>query len=144
MIQVYLTIQTAQFCANCESAFVTRCLDNLRIEPLQWAVPGAVPRGAYAVHRMPCRLSNTFHAMSTVAEIEAAIKALPPSERERLAEKLPSILPELRGDIAWQRIISDERPRPSLSALGDQIDDRFKAHAEQFPEIKDTDFDERP
>jgi hypothetical protein len=33
--------------------------------------------------------------MSTVPEIEAAIKALPPSERERLAEDLPSILPEL-------------------------------------------------
>ena len=36
--------------------------------------------------------------MSTVAEIEAAIKALRPEERERLAEDLPSILPELRGD----------------------------------------------
>ena len=40
--------------------------------------------------------------MSTVAEIEAAIKALPPSERERLAEDLPFILPELRGDLIWQ------------------------------------------
>ena len=37
--------------------------------------------------------------MSTVAEIEAAIKALPPAERERLAEDLPSILPELHGDL---------------------------------------------
>jgi len=36
--------------------------------------------------------------MSTIAEIEAAIKALPPAERERLAEDLPSILPELHGD----------------------------------------------
>jgi len=53
--------------------------------------------------------------MSTVAEIEAAIKALPPGERERLAEDLPSILPELRGDLVWQRIINDEQPRPALS-----------------------------
>ena len=45
--------------------------------------------------------------MSTVAEIEAAIKALPPNERERLAEDLPFILPELRGDLVWQRIIND-------------------------------------
>ena len=42
--------------------------------------------------------------MSTVAEIEAAIRALPPAERESLAEDLPSILPELNGDLKWQRI----------------------------------------
>jgi uncharacterized protein (DUF2249 family) len=82
--------------------------------------------------------------MSTVSEIEAAIKALPPSERERLAEDLPSILPELRGDLVWQRIISDERPRPLLSALGDDIEQQFKNDPEQFPTIKDGDFETRP
>ena len=82
--------------------------------------------------------------MSTVAEIEAAIKALPPSERERLAEDLPSILPELRGDLVWQRIISDERPRPLLSALGDDIEQQFKNHPEQFHEVKDSDFEKLP
>ena len=81
--------------------------------------------------------------MSTVAEIEAAIRALPSSERERLAEDLPSILPELRGDIVWQRIINDERPRPALSALGDRIEAQFKADPGQFPEIRDSDFDKR-
>ena len=45
--------------------------------------------------------------MSTIAEIEAAIRALPPADRERLADDLPSILPELNGDAKWQRIISD-------------------------------------
>jgi hypothetical protein len=65
--------------------------------------------------------------MSTVAEIEAAIKALPPAERERLAEDLPSILPELQGDLVWRRIIDDARPRPALSSLGDQIEAQFKA-----------------
>jgi len=65
--------------------------------------------------------------MSTVAEIEAAIKALPPAERERLAEDLPSILPELHGDLVWRRIIDDARPRPALSSLGDQIEAQFKA-----------------
>jgi len=65
--------------------------------------------------------------MSTVAEIEAAIKALPPAERERLAEDLPSILPELHGDLVWRRIIEDVRPRPALSALGDQIEAQCKA-----------------
>ena len=82
--------------------------------------------------------------MSTVAEIEEAIKALPPSERERLAENLPSILPELRGDLVWQRIINDERPRSALSALGDQIEASFKTQPTYFPEIKDSDFDKHP
>lgn len=82
--------------------------------------------------------------MSTVAEIEAAIKALPPSERERLAEDLPSILPELRADLIWQRIINDERPRPALSSLGDEIEASFETTPEGFPEIKDSDFEKRP
>ncbi len=82
--------------------------------------------------------------MSTVAEIEAAIKALPPSEREPLAEDLPSILPELRGALVWQRIINDERPRQALSSLGDQIEASFETRPEQFPEIKDSDFEKRP
>ena len=65
--------------------------------------------------------------MSTVAEIEAAIQALAPAERERLADHLPSILPELNGDAKWQRILTDERPRPALTALGDEIAAQFKA-----------------
>ena len=80
--------------------------------------------------------------MSTVAEIEEAIKALPPSERERLAENLPSILPELCGDLVWQRIIQDKRPRPALSALGDEMEARFREHADEFPEIEDINFDQ--
>lgn len=74
--------------------------------------------------------------MSTVAEIEAAIKALPPAERERLAEDLPSILPELNGDLKWQRIANDPRPRPALTTLGDEIEAQFKANPAQFPEIR--------
>jgi len=82
--------------------------------------------------------------MSTVAEIEEAIKALPPGERKRLVEDLPSILPELRGDFVWQRIITDERPRPLLSALGNDIEQQFKNDPEQFHEITDSDFEKRP
>lgn len=79
--------------------------------------------------------------MSTVAEIEAAIRALPPKDREKLADDLPSILPELNGDAKWQRIISDPRPRPALTALGDQIDAQLKANPASFSEIHDGDFD---
>ena len=75
--------------------------------------------------------------------IKAAIKALPPAERERLAEDLLYILPELSGDSKWQRIVHDPRPRPALTALGDEIEAQFKANPGQFPEIKDGDFDKQ-
>ena len=67
-----------------------------------------------------------------------------PAERERLAEDLPSILPELHGDLVWRRIIDDARPRPALSSLGDQIEAQFEADPNRFPEIKDSDFNQRP
>ena len=80
--------------------------------------------------------------MSTVAEIEAAIRALPQKEREKLVADLPSILPELNGDAQWQRIINDERPRPGLSALGDEIAARLKANPAAYSELRDADFDQ--
>ena len=80
--------------------------------------------------------------MSTVPEIEAAIKALPPKERERLAENLPSILPELNGNLKWQGIINDTAARPALSALGDEIKAQFKKNPAAFSEMRDADFDQ--
>ena len=79
--------------------------------------------------------------MSTVAEIEAAIKALPAAERERLIEDLPIILPELNGDLKWQHIANDSRPRPALTALGDEIAAQLKANPATFSEMRDADFD---
>ena len=77
--------------------------------------------------------------MSTVAEIEAAIRALPPAERERLADHLPSILPELNGDTKWQRLLNDERPRPALTALGDEIAAQYIGKPGMFAELRETD-----
>ncbi|TAL06630.1 MAG: hypothetical protein EPO07_01515 [Verrucomicrobia bacterium] len=79
--------------------------------------------------------------MSTVAEIEDAIRALSPAEREHLAQDLPSILPELNGDLQWQRIANDARPRPALTALGDEIAAQFKKNPAAFGELRDADFD---
>src|SRR5947209_2287813 len=84
------------------------------------------------------------HEMSTVKEIEAAILALSPNERQKLVEDLPSILPELDGDAVWSRIINDPRPRPALSALGDQIEAQLKTDPNQFPKLKESDFGEEP
>lgn len=79
--------------------------------------------------------------MSTVQEIEAAIRALPHRERRRLVKDLPSILPELDGDAQWQRVIADPRPRQALSKLGDKVQAQLKARPEQFPQIRDEHFD---
>ena len=59
--------------------------------------------------------------MSTAQEIEDAIRSLSPSERAKLLQHLPHILPEFAGDQEWDRIIVDERPRPALSRLLDSI-----------------------
>lgn len=82
--------------------------------------------------------------MSTIAEIENAIRALSPRDRERLAEELPSILPELHGDLAWKRIVNDSRPRPALTALGDEIAAQFKKNPAAYSELRDADFDKEP
>jgi hypothetical protein len=78
--------------------------------------------------------------MSTVQEIEAAIRALPPQERERLVADLPAILPELNGDAAWDQIVQDPRARPALTALGNEIEARLKADPKAFPEVQDDAF----
>ena len=80
--------------------------------------------------------------MSTVQEIEAAIRALSPGEREKLVENLPGILPELNGDAVWERISTDPRPRPALTALGDEIEARLKKDPKQFSEMREGDFNE--
>jgi len=82
--------------------------------------------------------------MNTVPEIEAAILALSPPDRERLIRDLPAILPELDADAEWQRIIRDPRPRPGLTAVGDEIAAQLREKPDCFPEIKDADFDKHP
>jgi hypothetical protein len=79
--------------------------------------------------------------VSTAHEIEAAIRSLSPAEREKLIKDLPILLPELDGDLAWNRIIGDPRTRPALTALLDQVEADYKLNSGAFPEINDKDFD---
>ena len=79
--------------------------------------------------------------MSTVEEIEAAIRGLPQEARERLVKDLPIILPELDGDAEWGRILADPRPRAALTKLGDEIEAQMKEDPDRFPEIHDKDFE---
>jgi hypothetical protein len=52
--------------------------------------------------------------MSTVQEIETAIRSLSKQQRRELAGHLAFLLPELDGDVIWEQIIRDPRPRPAL------------------------------
>ena len=81
--------------------------------------------------------------MSTVEQIEAAIRALPRHERDRLVKDLPVLFPELDGDAAWDRIIQDDRPRPALSRLLDEAAAAVAEDPAKYPETTDDEFKRR-
>ena len=81
--------------------------------------------------------------MSTVEQIEAAIRALPAVERDRLVKDLPKLFPELDGDTAWERIISDDRPRPAQSRLLDEVDLAVAEGQTKYPSATDDEFKRR-
>jgi hypothetical protein len=83
----------------------------------------------------------TLCGVSTLKDIEDAIRALSPTDRAQLADDLPGILPELNGDVEWRRIISDARPRPALNALAESTEKEYHAHPENFQELTDENFE---
>jgi len=82
--------------------------------------------------------------MSTVEQIEAAIRALPAQERNRLAKDLPKLFPEMDGDAAWERLIHDDRPRPALSRLLDEAEAVVHEDPVRFPKMTDDEFKRQP
>jgi hypothetical protein len=78
--------------------------------------------------------------VSTIQEIEAAIRSLSPEERQRLAEDLPKLVPEMDGDAKWDRIIRDPRPRPALEKLLDEVEAEYEKHPEKFRETSEEEF----
>ena len=81
--------------------------------------------------------------MSTVQEIEAAIRKLPAAERARLVSDLPALLPELDGDAAWEKIIRDSRRRPTLSKVLDRAEADDRITPTTLAETSETEFDRR-
>jgi hypothetical protein len=79
--------------------------------------------------------------VTSAHEIETAIRTLSPVEREKLVKDLPSLLPELDGDAAWDRITRDSKARTKLTAILDQVQDDYRKNPSTFPEIKEKDFD---
>jgi hypothetical protein len=79
--------------------------------------------------------------VNTIQEIEAAIRSLSPAERQKLAENLPALVPELDGDAKWERIIHDPRPRPALEKLLDETEAEREKHPEKFRETSDDEFE---
>ncbi|HSH39484.1 MAG TPA: hypothetical protein VK993_11930 [Chthoniobacterales bacterium] len=78
--------------------------------------------------------------MSTVEEIQNAIRNLSKDERAQLAESLPALVPELDGDAEWERIINDPTPSPKLTKFLDDIDARLREDPSQFRELNDAEF----
>lgn len=81
--------------------------------------------------------------MSTVEQIEAAIRSLPAGERDRLVKDLPKLFPELDGEAAWERIIHDARPRPAFSRLLDEAESAIAEGPAKYPETTDDEFKRR-
>lgn len=79
--------------------------------------------------------------MSTVEEIQNAIRTLSKEERVQLAESLPALVPELDGDAYWEALIRDPRPSPALTALGDKVDAQYRENPDQFLPLTDENFD---
>ena len=80
--------------------------------------------------------------MSSLQEIETAIRGLSSGDRAKLVQDLPTLVPEWEGDLAWQRILRDPRPSPALSSLVDAVDAEFGRNPNAFPEIKGADFEQ--
>jgi hypothetical protein len=79
--------------------------------------------------------------MSSLQEIELAIRGLSEDDRAKLITDLPSLLPELDGDNIWKLIALDPRPRPMLSTLIDQVDAERARNPESHAVLRDADFD---
>ena len=77
--------------------------------------------------------------MSTAREIEDAIRSLPGPERDKLLHKIPDLFPELSGDTQWERINAEERPRPALTELLDEMEAELHRDPDKFPELGDGD-----
>lgn len=80
--------------------------------------------------------------MSSLQEIESAIRELSEIDRAKLITDLPALLPELDGDKLWEQIANDPRPRPKLSALLDRVDAERVRNPESHAVIRDADFDQ--
>ena len=78
--------------------------------------------------------------MSKVEEIGAAISSLSAEERANLVSLLPTILPELDGDAAWERIINDPRPRPAFSKYIDEVEASIAAGTIELRETSEEEF----
>lgn len=77
--------------------------------------------------------------MSTAREIEDAIRSLPATERDKLLHSIPNLFPELGGDVDWQRIIADQRPRRALTELLNETEAEYRRDPKQFPELTERD-----
>jgi hypothetical protein len=78
--------------------------------------------------------------VSTAQEIENAIRALPPAERDKLVQHIPQLFPEFGGDLEWERIAQEDRPRPALTELLNRYETDLARDSDAFPKVAEDDF----
>ena len=78
--------------------------------------------------------------MSPAKEIEDAIRTLEETERNKLLQRLPQLLPEIAGDLEWERIIRDAQSRAAFSKLLDRYETDLSADRDSYPKVE-SDFD---
>jgi hypothetical protein len=79
--------------------------------------------------------------MSSLQEIELAIRGLSEEDRAKLITDLPALIPELDGDKLWEFIALDPRPRPKLDALIAKVDAQYRRDPNSIPIMRDADFE---
>lgn len=79
--------------------------------------------------------------MSTAQQIEEAIRAFEKAERDKLLQHLPQLFPELAVDPEGERILHDDRPRPSFTKLLDRYEAGPSADADSYAKVAESDFD---
>jgi hypothetical protein len=79
--------------------------------------------------------------VSTAQEIENAIRSLSAAERDKLVQHIPQLFPEFGGDLEWERIAHDDKPRPALIELLNRYETDMARDSDAFPKVAEGDFD---
>ena len=75
--------------------------------------------------------------MTSLREIEEAISRLPTESKRELLRDLPELCADVFPPDGWDAILADERPRPALGKLVDELDASYRAKPEKFPVLNE-------
>jgi len=70
--------------------------------------------------------------VKSLLEIEEAIAKLTPESRRQLVQDIPALCPDAFPADGWDAILHDDKPRPALASLLDQLDTEYQKKPENF------------